>query len=215
MSYFFPEGSKFFYSKTFAAAKTITDLTNADPAVATAVAHGYSDGNTVLVESGWSEANNSVFEVDQITADTFKLQGLDTSNTSIFPAGTGIGSAQLVSAWTEIPQILSISPQGGGPRYGTFNPLGDRQGRRQIIGFEAASLDMTIGHDPNNATLKEMAAISRAYTKVAIKVAIPGGGRVYGYGNLSVSEIPQMSPGNPISITAGVSFDGRVISYGA
>ena len=38
--YYFPEGSKVYYSTTFAAAKHITGSTNAPPAVATSVAHG-------------------------------------------------------------------------------------------------------------------------------------------------------------------------------
>ena len=39
MAYYFPEGSKFYFSKTFAAAKAISAITNAAPAVATAAAH--------------------------------------------------------------------------------------------------------------------------------------------------------------------------------
>ena len=52
MSYNSPEGSKFYFSTTFAAAKTVTAASNANPAVLTSVAHGYSDGDEFLFTSG-------------------------------------------------------------------------------------------------------------------------------------------------------------------
>jgi len=216
MAYAFPEGAKFFFSTSLAAAKTLATMSNANPCVCGSVAHGYVDNDELLISSGWEDATDTVFKADQLTADTFSLLGLDTTNTGFYSAGGGANStAQKISGWTEIPQVLSVSAQGGGPRYANFNPLAERNGRRQIIGFEPASLDLTLGHDPTNATQKEMAAITRAFTKVAIKIAVPGGGRIYGYGNMAASEVPRMSPGNPNSIAVGISFDGRLISYGS
>ena len=73
MAYYFPEGSKFYFSTTFAAAKTITALTNANPAVATSVAHGYADDDELLLTSGWEDATDSVFRADQLTAEAQRL----------------------------------------------------------------------------------------------------------------------------------------------
>jgi len=60
MAYFLPEGSKIFISTGFASAKTVTGITNADPAVATSVAHGYVDNDELLLTSGWEDADSSV-----------------------------------------------------------------------------------------------------------------------------------------------------------
>lgn len=215
MAYYFPEGTKIFYSSTFASPKTISSITNADPAVASATGHGYVDGDPVLISSGWEDANDTVFEVDQLTADTFGIVNLDASDTTWFPAGTGGGTAKKITNWTEIPQTLTISTQGGGPKYGTISPLGARNDKRQIIGFEASSIDLSIGWDPTNATIKAMQAISRKFTKVAFKLVPPGGARIYGFGNMSAAEAPQLSKGNVIALAAGISMDGRIISYGA
>jgi hypothetical protein len=43
MSYYFPEGSKFYFSSTFGAAKTATAVSNANPAVVTSTAHALVD----------------------------------------------------------------------------------------------------------------------------------------------------------------------------
>jgi len=94
MAYHFPAGTKAYYSTTFAAAKTVTGVTNASPAVATSVAHGYTDGDPLLVSSGWQDASDTVFEADQLSADTFSLLGLDSTDTNVFASGTGTGRRQ-------------------------------------------------------------------------------------------------------------------------
>jgi len=215
MAYYFPEGTKVYYSVTFAAAKTITAVTNASPAVATSTSHGYTDLDPVLLLSGWEDANNTVWEVDQQTADTFNITGLDSTSTTYYPAGSGTGTAQKVSTWVEVPQILTINSNGGGTKYGTVSPLATRNDIKTPIGFEASSIDLELGYDPANAVQVAMAGITRAFTKVALKLVVPGGGRIYGYGNLMLSEVPKLSKGNAITKPASISFDGRMVSYGA
>jgi hypothetical protein len=215
MAYYFPEGTKVYYSVTFAGAKTISAVTNASPAVATSTSHGYTDLDPVLLLSGWEDANNTVWEVDQQTADTFNITGLDSTSTTYYPAGSGTGTAQKVSTWVEVPQILTINSTGGGTKYGTVSPLATRNDIKTPIGFEASSIDLEIGYDPANAVQVAMAGITRAFTKVALKLVVPGGGRIYGYGNLMLSEVPKLSKGNAITKPASISFDGRMVSYGA
>lgn len=216
MSYQFPPGTKYFYSNTLASAKTITAVTNASPAVATSVAHGYVDLDPVLFASGWQDASNTVFEVDQLTADTFGLTGLNATDTNIYASGSGGGTAQKISTWVEIPQILSATTNGGGIKYGTISPMGSRQDTKQPIGFEAIGVDIKIGYDATNATIAAMQAMTRTFGKVALKLVLPGGGRVYGYGNIACSEFPEIgSKETPLQLSVGIGFDGRAISYGA
>lgn len=214
--YIFPQGTKVFYSNTLAAAKTITLATNASPAVATSVTHGYTDLDPVLYASSWADANDTVFEVDQLTVDTFGILGLNALDTNVYPVGSGVGTAKKISGWVEIPQILSLSANGGGVKYGTVSPLGSRQDTKQPIGFDAAGLDIKIGYDPTNAVITGMQTLTRVFGKVAVKLVIPGGGRVYGYGNIACNEFPEIgSKDSPIQLSVGIGFDGRAISYGA
>ena len=215
MAYSFPEGTKFYYSSTFAAAKTISAATNASPAVLSSTSHGYSDADPLLFLTGWEEANGGVFEADQLTADTFSLLGLDSSDTTLYPAGTGTGTTKKISAWTEIPQVLSVSDSGGGAKYGTVSPLSARQDIRQAIGFEASGIDLELGYDASNATLAAMWAISRVRTKVALKIWIPGGGRVYGYGSMMTGNMPKLNKGSAIIVRSSLSFDSQITCYGA
>lgn len=213
MAYYFPEGGKFFYSTTFAAAVTITDLTNGSPAVATATAHGYADDDEVLISSGWDDVNESVYQVDQLSTNTFSLVGLDTTNTDFFPAGTGVGTAKKISGWVEIPQILTISNSGGDPKFATVSPLARRNSMNVPIGFNPETLTLSMGHDPANATYQAMLAIGRVLTKCAFKQVVPGGLVTYGYGYMVTSKRATQTAGQANTVSCTISIQGESTSY--
>ena len=213
MAYYFPEGSKFYFSKTFAAAKTISAITNASPAVATSTAHGYVDGDEILLTSGWEDATDTVYRVDQLTADTFGIEGLNTTNTNFYPTGSGAGEARKVSTWVEMPQVLNISTSGGDARFTTISPLAKRNDINVPTGFNAMSISITLGHDPSNANYQQMLDISRTLEKVAFKMVLSGGAVGYGYGYMSVSEAPQLNRNQANQVNASITLLGRFMSY--
>jgi hypothetical protein len=213
MAYFFPEGSKFYFSQDFASAKTITALSNANPAVASATSHGYTDGDEVILTSGWEDATDTVYKVDQLTTDTFSLTGLNSTDTDFYSAGGGVGNSQKVSSWTEIPQVLTIATSGGDARFTTINPIARRNSINIPTGFNATSITLTLGHDPSNANYITMLDISRTLSKVAFKMVLSGGAVTYGYGYMSVSEAPTLNVNQANSVTAALTLLGRSISY--
>lgn len=213
MSYYFPEGSKFYFSQTFASAKTITALTNASPAVASSTSHGYTDGDEIILTSGWEDATDTVYKVDQLTADTFSVLGLNATDTDFYSTGTGTGTAQKVSSWTEIPQVLTIATSGGDARFTTISPIARRNSINIPTGFNATSITLTLGHDPSNAAYVTMLDISRTLSKVAFKMVLSGGAVTYGYGYMSVSEAPTLNVNQANSVTAALTLLGRSISY--
>ena len=213
MAYFFPEGSKFYFSQTFGAAKSVTALTNGNPAVATSTAHAMVDGTEVLFTSGWEDATDTVYKIDQLTADTFELEGLNATDINFFPAGSGLGDAKVVSTWLEMPQVLGISTQGGDARFTTISPLAKRNDINVPTGFNAMSINVTLGHDPANANYQTMLDISRTLSKVAFKMVLSGGAVAYGYGYLSVSEAPQLNRNQANQVNAAITLLGRFISY--
>lgn len=213
MSYFFPEGSSQQFSNTFAAAKTITAITNANPAVATAATHGYLTGDEILLTSGWEDATDSVYKIEVVDANSFKILGLDTSNNNFFPAGTGTGTAQKITGWTAIPQVLTISASGGDARFTDVQLLARRNSLKIPTGFNAISITMTLAHDAANSNYITMLGISRNLSKVAFKQVISGGSVTYGYGYLSCSEMPKLNSNSVNTVDAAMTVLGRSISY--
>jgi hypothetical protein len=214
MSYAFPEGAQLLFSSTFAAAKTITALTNASPSVATSTAHGYADNSEILLSSGWEDATDTVFKTGAIDANSFQVKGLNTTNTSFYTPGSGIpATAMLISNWVSIPQVLTISTSGGDPKMTPISPLARRNDINVPVGFNASTTTLTLGHDATNANYQTMLDISRSLTKVAFKLLLSGGASSYGYGYMSVSEVPQLNKGQANQVTASFAFIGRTISY--
>ena len=213
MALYFPEGSAQTFSQTFAAAKTISAMSNANPSVATSTAHGYVTGDEILLTSGWEDATDSVYKVTTIDANSFSIDGLDTTNTGFFPAGTGAGTAQKISGWTAIPQVLTISGSGGDARFTDVQLLAKRNSLKIPTGFNATSITLTLAHDAANANYKTMQGISRNLSKVAFKQVISGGSVTYGYGYLSVSEMPKLNSNQVNQVDAAMTVLGRSISY--
>lgn len=215
MAYSLPEGSSQQFSNTLAAAKTITAITNANPAVATCTAHGYTTGDEIMLSSGWEDANDSVYKIESVDSNSFKILGLDSTNTSFFPAGSGGGSAQKLSAWTAIPQVLTISASGGDARFTDVNPLAKRNGIRIPTGFNATSITLSLGFDATTPAYKTMVGISRSLSKVAFKQVLSGGSVQYGWGYLTVSEFPKLNNNQVNTVDAALTFLGRTMSYDA
>lgn len=213
MAYSFPEGSKFYFSKTFAAAKTISDISNANPALATSTGHGFVDGDEIVLTSGWEDATDTAYKVDQQDANTFLLLGLDSTDTNFFGTGTGGGTAQKISDWTEIPQVLTIATNGGDARFTTIQPLARRNAINVPTGFNPTSITLTLGHDAANANYQTMLNISRSLSKVAFKMVLSGGAVTYGFGYMSVSEAPSLNVNQANQVTAAITLLGRSMSY--
>jgi hypothetical protein len=86
-------------SDTVGPLATITGITRANPAVVTAAAHGYSNGQTVLITSvvGMTEVNNTMFTIGNVAANTFELTGIDSSSYDAYVAG-GVAVNQSAAA---------------------------------------------------------------------------------------------------------------------
>lgn len=108
-----PTGTIHSVATVLAGSKTITGITNAAEAVVSSVAHGYSAGDIVLVFSGWGRLNFRAFRVKTALADSFVLEGANTSNTELFSPGGGAGSVQKVSTWVDLDKTLNHSTSGG------------------------------------------------------------------------------------------------------
>jgi hypothetical protein len=70
-------------------AKTITGITQANPAVVTAAAHGFSTGNTITITGvvGMTEVNSRSFKITVLTPSTFELNGEDSTGHTAYTSG--------------------------------------------------------------------------------------------------------------------------------
>lgn len=83
------EGGKESLTALSDATRAITGITQANPAVVTSNAHGYIAGDEVEINSvgGMTELNGRRFTVQNVTANTFELEGEDSSGYTAYTAG--------------------------------------------------------------------------------------------------------------------------------
>lgn len=169
----FPNGTIFSIGTTYGAAKPVTILSNADPAVATSTAHGLTDGDIIVVASGWTVLNGAAVRVDASDTNTFALEGVDASNTSIFPAGAGIGSVQEVTDFVSLSQVVNIVPSGGEQQFYQWQYLEERTQRQRPTVKNARSLTLTLDYDPDLPWHQAFLTADQLGTPHVIKAQLP------------------------------------------
>ena len=84
--------------------KTITAITKANPGVVTSAAHGFSNGDTVVITGvvGMTQVNGKRFKVASVATNTFQLQDIDGNNvnTTSYTTYTSGGIANRVYTLT-------------------------------------------------------------------------------------------------------------------
>ena len=84
--------------------KTITGITQANPAVVTASSHGYSNGDHVWINNvvGMTEVNGRRYTVANKTTNTFELSGVDSSSYTAYSSnGDGQKVYEISTSYTE------------------------------------------------------------------------------------------------------------------
>jgi hypothetical protein len=204
-------GSRFYVSSGLGSAKTVSNISNAEPPVVTANGHGFSNADEVLALVGWEDFNNSVFRVANVTTNSVELPGYDSTDTDLYPQGSDTGTLVPINGWIEIGQVLGVSSSGGDAKYEEVNPYEKRNGIRLPYGFAAAGLEFTLGFDPANAAQVSMLGSSRKLGKRAVKFLLPGSAYAYCYGTVSASELPMFE--NVLKRKVSISIDGWFTSF--
>ena len=87
-------------------AKTVTSITQANPGVVTSAGHGYAAGDWVYLSVlGMSQVNQQLYQIDNVTANTFTLKStitgaaIDTTAFTAFVSGTVARVFELVTPY--------------------------------------------------------------------------------------------------------------------
>lgn len=99
-------------STGLANAKSVTDVTQADPGVVSVAAHGYVEGDAVkLIDTN---VPDGLYPVDNPTAGTFEI-ATDTTNYDPFTAGSPSGDSRAQAVvFSTFCELTGINQQDGG-----------------------------------------------------------------------------------------------------
>jgi hypothetical protein len=208
-----PNGALVAIASGYGAAQNITVLTNANPAVATVTAHGYANGDFVEINSGWSRLDQKVVRLTGVTANTFNLEAIDTALTSIYPAGTGLGTARRVTGYTQLSQILTSSSSGGEQQFLEYQFL-ESDAQRRIPTFKSASgLSFSVADDSTLAGYILASAANDDRLKRAIRITLPSGSILSYNGFISINKTPSLSVNELMAVEATISLLAEPVRY--
>ncbi|PHM50584.1 major tail protein [Xenorhabdus sp. KK7.4] len=113
MAYNIPNGSRVYLASEYGDDIKFSAASNAEEVVLTVgAAVGITKGDIVHVNSGWKKASGA-YRVKLVAEKAITLEGLDTTDKNTFPAGGGAGSLKKVLSWEVMPQVMTLSTEGG------------------------------------------------------------------------------------------------------
>lgn len=151
----------------------ISAISKANPAVVTKTAHGLVDGDVVRLSAivGMVELNDGIFVVEELTADTFSLIGVDSTLYDTYVSGGQFEEAQ----WSGSCEITNYSGPSGST---TETETETNCGKAVDFGSpDPGSVTLGYNHAPNEFQTA-LETSRRAVSETIVKTTIAGGGGV-------------------------------------
>jgi hypothetical protein len=209
-----PNGSRIYIASGYGTSKTMSALSNANPAVATLEAsHGVIVGDFLEVTSGWSRLTDKIVRASAVATNDVSLEGIDSTLTSIYPAGTGTGTVREVSGWTQLAQIMGSTSAGGEQQFYTYAFL-EADGQTQIPTTKTpGSMTLTMADDPTLAGYIAASAANDDRLARAIRIVLANGSILLFNAYVSVNKIPTLTRDEAMQVTVTLSFLGEPVRY--
>lgn len=180
MSSSFPNGTIFSISTTLAAAVAISAISNANPGVASSTAHGYAAADILMLSAVSGKLDKRIVRVAASPPpNTFGLEGIDTTSTTLYPSGFGVGSAQKVTAFTPISQVTDVQSQGGDQNFYQWVYLEDGRQRQRPTFKNARSMTLAMDYDPSLSWHAALLLADQLNTEAVLQAALPNGSKIY------------------------------------
>lgn len=201
-----PNGALIHIGSAYGSALTVSAVTNASPANCTSTAHGLTNGDYVVFTSGWSRLNGRTFRVSNVTTNAFDLEGIDTSNTTTYPAGSGIGTVKKVTTWTQIQQVLTTATSGGEQQFTDYQFL-EADSAVRIPTFKSpAQLTVSVADDPTLPGYIAAKAANDDRVPRALRLSLPNSAKICYNAYVSIASSPTMTVNEVMALEMTATF---------
>lgn len=193
-----------------AAAKTITAITKASEGVVSSTAHGYSNGDYVLLTvQGMYQLDGVVARVSSVATDTFVLEGIDTTLYETFTSGT----AEEITFGTSLTSATSINASGGDFDFIDTTTIHDNV-KKQIPGLPSpGTFTMDLFWDLADAALIALKAASDNQLQRAVRFTFANGQKVVFIGYVGASGLPTGGAQEVVKTSVVITMFGKPQVY--
>lgn len=211
-----PTGTLFSVATAFSADKTVTAITNAATAVVSCTAHGYSNGDIVEITSGWGKLNKRAFRVAAVSADTFQLEGQDTTNTSFYPTGSSAGTVRKVTTWQQFEKVMNPQSNGGDPKTVNYKYVESDVEYSINDGFSATSYTLELDADAiGGAGYNAAKTLTETQTDTIMQMRLRSGSPIYLPCKVALNENVKLQDGQINRVMVAFNGNNRATRYSA
>ena len=155
-------------------AKTITDIDQADPALVTSAAHGFTLGTAVRLAAvvGMTEANGKLFVVDNPDTGDFELAGVNSTGYNAYTSG-GTATPLTYSAFCE---LTGIDQQDGTSDEIEVTTVCSTAKEFEVGLSDSGTLTLNYNYAPTSDVQAAFRAAKKAGDEVVVRVVLPNSG---------------------------------------
>lgn len=200
-------GTAIAIASTYGASVNMTAITNAAEAVATlAASHGVVVGDYLEVTSGWGRLDKRIVRAKTVAINDVTFEGINTSNTTTYPAGSGTGSIRRITAWTNMSQVQGSASSGGDLQYADITAIDDNVQKQAPTIRSAVNVNLTVFDDPALAWYTVVSAADEARTPVAVRMSFPNSSKLVANAYWSLQRTPSLQSNDSLKAQIGLSF---------
>lgn len=196
------------------AGTTVTQITNASPAVASA-ANTLATGDYVLMGSGWGLLDMRIVRVLSATGATFTLEGIDTTDTTKYPGGAtgGAGTFKKITAWSSLSQVKSVNASGGAQQFADITAINDTVKRQIPTVKDAVSMTVDVFDDPTLAWYADVLVADTARSPYGLLMSFPNGSKLVANSYWSIMKVPTMETNQALMTQISLSYAAEPLRY--
>lgn len=195
------------------AATATTALSNASECVVTAT-HSLAAGDYVVMASGWGLLDQRVARVKSVSGTTsFVLEGVDTSDTSKYPATTGVGTFRKIDTWSTLSQVKGIGASGGAQQFADITSISDTVIRQIPTVKDAVNMTVNVFDDPTLTWYADVIAADTARSPYALLMTFTNGSKLVANAYWSVLKVPTMETNQALMTQISLSYAAEPVRY--
>lgn len=216
MSVSLPNGAIVAIASGYGTLKAMSAISNATEAVATLEAsHGVLESDYLEITSGWSRLNSRIVRADSVATNDVTLEDINTSNTTRYPAGAGVGSVREITGWTQLAQITGSTSEGGEQQFTTYQFLEADSEVRIPTNKSAAGITFTVADDPTLAGYQLAQAANEDRLPRAVRITLPNGSILLYNAYVSLAPIPSLTVNEIMTVQVTLSLLAEPVRYAA
>ncbi len=196
------------------AGTTVTQITNANPAVASAT-NTLALGDYVLISSAWGLLDQRVVRVSAASGSTFTLEGIDTTDTTKYPGGAtgGAGTFKKITAWSALSQIKGVSASGGAQQFADITAITDTVKRQIPTIKDAVNMTIDVFDDPTLTWYGDVVVADTARSPYGLLMAFPNGSKLVANAYWSLMKVPTMATNEALMTKIDLSYAAEPVRY--